>query len=314
VSRPGVAFRDESALFDRALALIREEPRRSEDLAATVLGIKNGPPAVTHRLVRELLKPEPRLRHDDGLWRLTNAPATADGVGFDGMRFVVVDVETTGGVAGQGGHIIEFAAVRIERRQIVDSFTSLVDPGVSVSPWITRLTGIRNGMIRGAPTFAEILPQVRRQLDGSVFVAHSVGYDWGFIREELRRLGEPVPRGSRLCTVQFARRLLPGLERRGLDSLARYYGVEIQERHRARGDAIATARCFLKMLDDAERKGWSTWEDLQREMTSARKEAKKTGKKDVKRKTESESEREAARQARLDKAARLEGRDPNADR
>ena len=311
MTRPGVRFTADSPLFDRALELLREAPRQTDEIAATVLGIHTGPEAVTQRLVGELFRAEPRVRHEAGWWRLTDAPDVAPR-GFDGMRFVVVDVETTGGVAGQGGHIIEFAAVRIARRQIVDSFTSLVDPGVSVSPWITRLTGIRNGMIRGAPTFGQILPEVRRQLDGSVFVAHSVGYDWGFIREEIRRLGEPIPRGPRLCTVQLARRLLPGLDRRGLDSLAGYYGVEIQERHRARGDAIATARCFLRMLDDAERRGWTTWEDLRREMRAARrKKSKKGAKRGEKR---SEAAREADRRERLEKAARLEGRDPHADR
>jgi len=308
VERPGVLFGEESTLFEEALALLREGPRESAEIAATVLGITGGPPAVTHRLVTELLRVEPRAEHDGDRWRLSERPAAAQ-LGFDQMKFAVVDVETTGGVAGQGGYIIEFAAIRIENRQIVDSFATLIDPGVSVSPWITRLTGIRNGMVRGAPTFEAVLPDVRRQLDGCVFVAHSVGYDWGFIREEMRRVGAQLPRGPRLCTVQLARRLLPGLERRGLDAVARYYDVEIQERHRARGDAIATARCLLKMLDDAERKGWSTWSDLRREMQAApkRKRVKKT-------KSRKETERETARQDRLDRAAILEGRRPNADR
>lgn len=308
VERPGVLFGEESPLFERALTMLREAPRPTEEIAARVLGIESGPPAVTQRLVSELLRVEPRVQHDGEVWRLTERPAPSE-VEFDDMKFAVVDVETTGGVAGQGGRIIEFAAVRIEKRQIVDSFASLVDPGVPVSPWITRLTGIRNGMVHGAPTFAEILPDIRRQLDGCVFVAHSVGYDWGFVREEMRRLGAELPRGPRLCTVQLARRLLPGLDRRGLDAVARYYDVDIQERHRARGDAIATARCFLKMMDDAERKGWSTWSDLRREMRAAKR--KKRKKKAL---LKDDTEEEAARRERLEKAAILEGRRPNADR
>jgi DNA polymerase III epsilon subunit family exonuclease len=289
VAGPGLEFGGAGPLLDQAVAMLREAPQPSDALAARLLGITSGPRAIRHRLVAELLKTDSRIRHGDGLWSL-GEPVAAATVGFDQMRFAVVDVETTGGVAGKGGHIIEFAAVRIENRQIVDSFASLVDPGVSISPWITRLTGIRDGMLRGAPTFGGILPDVRRQLEGCVFVAHSVGYDWGFVREEMRRLGADLPQGPRLCTVQLTRRLLPGLDRRGLDSLAAYYGIEIQERHRARGDAIATARCFLRMLDDAERKGWSTWTDLQQEMLSA------------------EKQRERDRRARLAKAAELEGR------
>jgi len=312
VAAPGIGFRSDSALLEQAAELLRAAPLSSEELAERVLGITGGPLAVRHKLVAALLTADARIRHRDGLWSLGVAPE-APGVSFDEMRFAVVDVETTGGVAGRGGHIIEFAAVRIEKRQIVDSFASLVDPGVSVSPWITRLTGIRNGMVRGAPTFSDILPDVKRQLEGCVFVAHSAGYDWGFVREEMRRLGTELPTGPKLCTVQMARRLLPGLERRGLDAVAAYYGVEIQERHRARGDAIATARCFLKMLDDAERKGVTTWPQLEREMLAVAKQRKKD-KKGKKKETGTDAEREAARRARMDRAAELEGRASSVDR
>lgn len=298
-----MTFGSRSTLLEQAVDMLREKPRATDELASTLLGIRGGPDGIAHRLVGELVKADTRITHQDGVWQLGSPPAPAD-VGFDQMRFAVVDVETTGGVAGRGGHIIEFAVVQIEHRQIVDSFASLVDPGVSVSPWITRLTGIRNGMIRGAPTFAEILPEVRRRLEGRVFVAHSVGYDWGFVREEMRRAGTSLPEGPRLCTVQLTRRLLPGLDRRGLDALTRYYGIEVQERHRARGDAIATARCLLKMLDDAERKGWQTWADLEREMRAAPKRRKKRTKNTEK----TSDQREADRQARLEMAARLEGR------
>ena len=267
---PGLEFRSDSALSRRAVELLRERPRDTEELAWQVLGIRGGPPTLTLRIVSELLRAEPAAHHDDdGFWRL-EAPSVPRASGFDEVGFAVVDVETTGGVAGRGGRIIEFASVRIENRQIVEAFTSLVDPGEAVSPWITRLTGIHNGMIRGAPPFSDIVADVRRQLDGRVFVAHNVGYDWGFVCEEMRRIGAQVPQGPRLCTLQLSKRLLPGLDRRGLDAVASYYGIEIQDRHRARGDAIATARILLRMLADAERKGWSTWLRLQEALTGAR--------------------------------------------
>ena len=313
VGEPGLQFRSDGALLEQAVELLCERPRGTDELASRLLGIRGGPAALAHRLVGELVKADVRITYSDGVWAL-GEPAALTEIGFDQIRFVVVDVETTGGVAGRGGHIIEFAAVTVANRQIVDCFTSLVDPGVSVSPWITRLTGIRNGMIRGAPTFADILPDVRRQLEDRVFVAHSVGFDWGFVREEMRRAGTPAPEGPRLCTVQLARRLLPGLERRGLDALAEYYGVEIRERHRARGDAIATARCLLKMLDDAERKGWRTWGDLEGQLKAVPKKRKKGGKKIGKKIVKSDARRDADRQARMELAALLEGRAPDADR
>ena len=274
-SAPGVRFVAESPLVVRALELIETAPRTPAELAARVLGIRGGPPAVTDALVGELLRGESRVeRGADGRWT-TRARRSDPDLGFDRMRFAVVDVETTGGMAGRGGRVIEVAVVRVERRQIVDIYSTLVNPGVRVQPWITRLTGIHDGMVGPAPRFAEICEDVRGVLRGRVFVAHNVGYDWGFVREELRSAGSDPPRGSRLCTLHMARRLLPGLERRGLDSLARYYGIEIRERHRARGDAVATAQALLRLLDDAERRGWDTWRALRRGLSGAEKETRK---------------------------------------
>lgn len=275
---PGIRFVAESTLVGQAVELIETAPRTPVELAARVLGIRGGPPAVTDRLVDELLREESRVvRGADGRWT-TRVRRSDPELGFDRMRFAVVDVETTGGLAGRGGRIIEVAVVRVERREIVDVYASLVNPGVRVQPWITRLTGIHDGMVGPAPRFAEICEDLRGALLGRVFVAHNVGYDWGFVREEMRSAGTDPPRGSRLCTLHMARRLLPGLDRRGLDALARYYGIEIRERHRARGDAVATAQALLRLLDDAERHGWDTWRALRRGLSGA---AKKRGRKRV---------------------------------
>lgn len=273
---PGVSFVSESPLVGQAVELIETGPRTSAELAARVLGIRGGPPRVTDTLVGELLREESRVeRREDGRWTTRARPRDPE-LAFDRMRFAVVDVETTGGMAGRGGRIIEVAVVRVERRQIVDIYSSLVNPGVRVAPWITRLTGIHDRMVGPAPRFADIAGNVRRALLGRVFVAHNVGYDWGFVREEMREAGADAPRGSRLCTLHMARRLLPGLDRRGLDSLARYYGIEIRERHRARGDAVATAQALLRLLDEAERRGWDSWRALRRGLSGG--DRKKPGK------------------------------------
>ncbi|MCG8468666.1 MAG: 3'-5' exonuclease [Gemmatimonadetes bacterium] len=264
---PGVRFGRDGALVERALGLLAEGPASSVVLAKRVLAIDGAAPAVAERLVEELLSGEPRVSRDAaGEWRVpagSSAGGSSNERPLDRLRYAVVDVETTG-IVGSGGRIIELAVVHVDRGAITDSFSTLVDAGVSIPPWITRLTGIRTEMIRGAPRFAEIDEEVRHRLSGRVFVAHSAGYDWAFLREEMRRVGGVVPRGPQLCTVHFARRLLPGLERRGLGELARYYGVEIRGRHRARGDAIATAQVLVRMIADAERRGWTTWEALQR--------------------------------------------------
>ncbi|MGW8283589.1 MAG: 3'-5' exonuclease [Gemmatimonadota bacterium] len=114
-----------------------------------------------------------------------------------------------------------------------------------------------------APRFGEIAERVRSELSGRVFVAHNVSFDWGFVAEELRRSNSEVPTGERLCTVKMARRAVPGLRRRGLDSLARYFGVDIDGRHRAGGDARATATILARMLEAASRNGVDTWSDLE---------------------------------------------------
>ncbi|MYG50669.1 MAG: 3'-5' exonuclease, partial [Gemmatimonadales bacterium] len=206
-----------------------------------------------------------RAGEDGDAWRLAGGggrTAKRAARGLRDLRYAVVDVETSGGVAGGNGRIVEIAIVDVDRGAIGGCYSTLVDAGAAIPPWITRLTGIRTEMTHGAPSFSQICDQVRGRLRGRVFVAHNAAYDWGFVRAEMRRAGAGVPRGPRLCTVHMARRLLPGLERRGLDSVADYYGIEIRERHRARGDAVATARILVRMLADAERRGWTTWPAL----------------------------------------------------
>lgn len=276
---PGVRFAPDGGLVREALTRLERGPCETRDLAAEVLGISGGPPRIADRLVGELLRGQTQVTQGgDGLWRLSVAK---ESVGrpeppLSQLRCAVVDVETTGGIAGRGGRIIEIAIVQVERGGISDSFSTLVDAGVEVPAWVAQLTGIRTEMIRGAPRFSEIVDEVRARLSGRVFVAHNAGYDWGFLRAEMRRAGAAVPHGPRLCTVHLARRLLPGLERRGLDAVARYYGVEIFGRHRAQGDAVATAQILAKMLADAERRGWTTWPALRDALAKAPPRRKKS--------------------------------------
>ena len=266
----GMHFAPDGVLVRKALRRLEDGPRSSVDLAAEVLGMHGCPPTMAGRLVTQLLEGIPEVARDgqDGdAWRLaggsrrTRKPAAR---GLRDLRYAVVDVETNGGVAGGNGRVVEIAIVDVDRGAIGGCYSTLVDAGVAIPPWITRLTGIRTEMTHGAPSFSQICDPVREHLRGRVFVAHNAAYDWGFVRAEMRRAGAGLPRGPRLCTVHMARRLLPGLERRGLDSVADYYGIEIRERHRARGDAVATARILVRMLEDAERRGWTTWPALRK--------------------------------------------------
>lgn len=262
--RPGVRFRDADALVARALATLEEAPRTSEALARRVLGLRRAPPGLAERLVGELLGGDPRVRVDaEGVWRLRRVGRSA-GRRLDELGYAVVDVETTGGVPRNGGRVVEVAVVRVRSGRIRGQFSSLVNPGVPLEPWVSRLTGISDRELADAPRFAEIGHLVRRELEGRVFVAHNAAFDWRFVSEEMRRAGSLLPTGPRLCTLRFARRALPGLERRGLDAVAAYYGIEVRPRHRAAGDAVATARLLLRLLDEASRRGIEEWGPLRR--------------------------------------------------
>jgi len=178
------------------------------------------------------------------------------------LSYVVVDTETTGGRAYYGDRITEIAAVVVRDGKIVEMFETLVNPERPIPYFVSQLTNITWAMVKDAPTFDRIAPDVMRVLEGNVFVAHNAMFDWRFVAAELSRTANQRLRGRRLCTVGMARKVLPQLPRRSLDHVARYYGVEITGRHRAGGDALATAKCLIKMMADLADRGCDTWEDL----------------------------------------------------
>lgn len=191
------------------------------------------------------------------------APSLDPGTPLSSLRFLVVDVETTGMRAQVDDRVTEVAAVAVEGGATVPVLHSLVNPGRPI-PWrISALTGITDQMVRGAPAFSALAPLMRAALEDRVFVAHNAAFDWSFVQAELARAGEPVPMVAQLCTVKLARRVLPFLPRRSLDHVTAHYGVRIHGRHRADGDAVATAEVLRRLLADAEPQGVATWGDLQ---------------------------------------------------
>jgi DNA polymerase-3 subunit epsilon len=184
---------------------------------------------------------------------------------FAGCRFVVVDVETTGTSPHSGDRVTEVAAVVMEGGQIEDAFQSLVNPGRPIPSFITSLTGITNAMVADAPSFRDIAGALAQRLEARTFVAHNAPFDWGFLSMEFARADRPEALfGPPLCTVRLARRLLKHLPRRNLDAVAWHYGIEIESRHRALGDARATAQVLRGLLRDAEQqRGIDSLEALQ---------------------------------------------------
>lgn len=152
------------------------------------------------------------------------------------LKLAFVDLETTGTTATLD-RITEIGIVLVDETGVTE-WSSLVNPGRPIPPMIQSLTGITNDMVRGAPAFAEIAPQVMRLLEGRTFVAHNARFDYGFLRAEFERCAQPF-RPPVVCTVRLSRRLYPEHRRHNLDSLIERHALVIAaaDRHRALGDA-----------------------------------------------------------------------------
>lgn len=164
--------------------------------------------------------------------------------------YAIIDVETTGGKAGRD-RITEVAIVRHDGVKVIDEWSSLVNPERYIPAGITELTGITQEMVADAPKFYEIAKEVVKRTEGAIFVAHNARFDYSFIREEFRRLGYTFTRKN-LCTVRLSRQAFPGLPGYGLGRLCDYFGIANEARHRALGDAAATAFLLEKILHREE--------------------------------------------------------------
>jgi DNA polymerase-3 subunit epsilon len=148
-----------------------------------------------------------------------------------------VDVETTGGHPAFH-RVIEVAIVAGSGEDLEFQWSSLVNPGITIPPYIENFTGITNEMVRGAPSFEEIAAELASRLEGRLFVAHNARFDYGFIRGEFRRAGRDFQ--SRVaCTVKLSRLLDPDMPRHNLDALIARHGLACESRHRAMPDADA---------------------------------------------------------------------------
>ncbi|MEX2110651.1 MAG: 3'-5' exonuclease [Gemmatimonadaceae bacterium] len=283
---------EDTLLTSRAADYLAAGPADVVDLIGHVCSLPGAPRIVAEHMAQAMFSGRTEfVKNPDGRWMIVHPPVQpytsfdefaaargvaraskgkrrpkiADGRLSDPLRdlsYVVVDVETTGGQSYLHDRITEIACVVVRNGEIVELFETLVNPKRSISPFVTQLTNITAAMVEHAPTFDRIASDVMRVLQGHVFVAHNANFDWRFITSELSRASGHKLRGRRLCTVKLARKVVPQLPRRSLDHLARYYGVEITNRHRAGGDALATARCLIRMLSDLSDRGCATWDDL----------------------------------------------------
>lgn len=169
------------------------------------------------------------------------------------INFIVTDVETTG-MNGEHNRVTEVACMVVRGGEIQHSFSSLVNPRQFIPPFIEQLTGITNAMVFNAPEEDIVFREVHKllSLPNAVFVAHNEQFDWSFITHTLQRCHLSIPKIERVCTCKLARRLLPKQRKKNLGSVAQYFNISIDARHRAYGDAEATARVLVEFLEVIE--------------------------------------------------------------
>lgn len=162
-------------------------------------------------------------------------------------EYAIVDIETTGGNA-RGSRMTEIAIIIHDGTNELERWESLINPEKDIPYAIFALTGINNEMVKDAPVFGDLAPAVYALLKDRVFVAHNVNFDYSFIKHQLEEEGYDWS-APKLCTVRMARKIRPGLPSYSLGRLCDSLDVPITDRHRAGGDATATAILFHKLLD-----------------------------------------------------------------
>jgi len=157
--------------------------------------------------------------------------------------FVVIDVETTGGKPG-ASRITDIALVFIRHDIIIGSYSTLINPKRNIDRYVQKITGITNDMVKDAPKFHQLADKIVDLTFNKTIVGHNVKFDYSMLKSEFNRLGINYERDT-IDTINMARKALPELSLYNLDAITEYLDIEIRNRHRALGDAEATARnCF----------------------------------------------------------------------
>ncbi len=156
--------------------------------------------------------------------------------------FAIVDIETTGGHAG-ANNITEIAIVLHNGHEVEGKFSTLVNPCMPIQKYVQVLTGITNAMVATAPRFEQLAENIFNLLKDRVFIAHNVNFDYSFVKHELAQAGFELTT-HKLCTIRLAKKIFPNLPKYGLGTVCRELNITITDRHRATGDALATAELF----------------------------------------------------------------------
>jgi DNA polymerase-3 subunit epsilon len=242
----------QSNLLDRAYRILKGRPEglSINKLACRVLQAERLSDRIIHQVIEPIFLSDERFIVLDGLCILS-----ANGLDeLKNTTFVAVDIETTGGSASSN-RIIEIGAVKIRNGQIIAEFSTLVNPEKIIPPFITTMTGITNEMVVNAPSADKVLSEFLKFLSDDVFVAHNSAFDLSFINHELEFYGFETLDNEVMCTCRLARRNLPQLKSKNLDAVAKYFDLEISNRHRALSDAKVCALILNNFLEIAKSKG-----------------------------------------------------------
>lgn len=168
---------------------------------------------------------------------------------FSGDDFVVIDIETTG-LSSINDKIIEISAIRFENNNITDTFSTLINPGITIPNNITSITGISNDMIKSSPKIEEIIDDYIKFIKDDIIIGHNISFDLGFINNNLNKLGKKSISNDYVDTLQIARKKIKDVDNHKLTTLINYYNLSSKQEHRALSDCKLTGEIFIKLKED----------------------------------------------------------------
>jgi DNA polymerase III epsilon subunit family exonuclease len=251
----------DSPLLQETFKLVSDNGGRAPfaEIADVVFRLTNAGEALAASLVSDLVRNDSRFRLES-----THLSISEDSLELRPLHeitFVVLDVEAIV-TRSRPARIIELGAYRVHNGEITAEFQSLINPDAPLPRFITTLTGISDEMLQQAPEFSKVAREWLDFAGDAVLVAHNSDFDLPLLNREIERVFPGHRMGNpELCTVNLARRLLCNSGGHNLDALAEHFGFEISERHRAAGDAHATARVLINLLEHLRDYGANTLAD-----------------------------------------------------
>lgn len=246
----------DSPFVQEAVDLLRNLKGRAPAslVADAILQVPNLEPPLAALFISELIRDDWRLRLTSD-YEVELDCEDDECRALDETDYIVLDLETTGAKAASC-RIMEIGAYRVSGGRIVAEFETLVNPQTKIPPFVVQLTGITEAMVKDAPLFSDVAADWLKFADTAVLVAHNASFDVRFINYEVSRVF-PGRRmiNSQICTVTLSRSILPGLPNYRLPTLAEHFAIPIRNRHRAGGDARATAELFLRLLEVLDQHG-----------------------------------------------------------